>query len=121
MVDLAAPAFSTSRTRTIVVDLLKRENIVNSTEATKKLGPCQVRSKTDHPCHHQAVVEIWGMPFCKPCAREQEAYFAIGELMQEAQGLRNQPLVEALDRIQWERAGYTAVAEKAKVILGNPE
>ena len=64
-----------------------------------------------------------GLPFCKPCAREQEAYFAIGELMQEAQGLRNEPLVEALDRIRWERTGYTAVAEmeKAKVMLGSPE
>ena len=95
--------------------------MLNYAEATKKLGPCQVRSKTDCPCPHQAVVEIWGMPFCKPCAREQEAYFAIGELIQEAQGLRNQPLVEAMDRIRWERTDCTAVAEKAKVILGNPE
>jgi hypothetical protein len=46
------------------------------------------------------VVEIWGLPFCKPCAREQEAYFAIGDLMKEAQGLRNEPLVEALDRLR---------------------
>ena len=121
MVDLAAPAFSTPRTRIIVVDLLKREYIVDHTEAAKKLGPSQVRSKTDHPCPHQAKVETWGMPFCKPCAREQEAYFAIGELMQEAQGLRNQPLVEAMNRIRWERTGYTAVAEKAKMIPGNPE
>ena len=66
------------------------------TEATTKLGLCQVRSKTDHPCPRQAVVEIWGMPFCERCAREQEAYFAIGELTQEeAQGLRYEPLVEA--------------------------
>jgi hypothetical protein len=47
--------------------------------ATKKLGPCQVRSKTEHPCPNQAVTEIWGIPFCEPCAREQEAYFAIGQ------------------------------------------
>ena len=53
---------------------------------TKQLGPCQVRSKTEHPCTHQAVVEIYGMPFCGPCAREQEAYFAIGELETRAQG-----------------------------------
>jgi hypothetical protein len=46
--------------------------------ATKRLGPCQVGSKTEHPCPHQAVTEIWGVPFCEPCAREQEAYFAIG-------------------------------------------
>jgi hypothetical protein len=43
-----------------------------------KLGPCQVRSKTEHPCPNEAVMEIWGIPFCEACAREQEAYFAIG-------------------------------------------
>ena len=26
------------------------------------------------------MVEILGVPFCESCAREQEAYFAIGEL-----------------------------------------
>jgi hypothetical protein len=26
------------------------------------------------------VVKILGVPFCEQCAREQEAYFAIGEL-----------------------------------------
>ena len=80
MVDLAAPAFSTPRARTIVADLLKREDMLDHAEAMMKLGLCQVRSETDHPCSRQAVVEIWGIPFCKPCAREQEAYFAIGEL-----------------------------------------
>ena len=54
-------------------DLLK-------TEATTKLGQCQVGSRTDHPCPRQAVVEIRGIPFCEQCAREQEAYFAIGEM-----------------------------------------
>ena len=74
MVDLAAPAFPTPRIRTVVVkDLLK-------TEATKKLGMCQVGSRTDHPCPRQAVVKIRGVPFCERCAREQEAYFAIGEM-----------------------------------------
>jgi hypothetical protein len=48
--------------------------------ATMKLGSCQVRSKTDHPCPHRAVTEIWGVPFCERCAREQEAYFAIGQV-----------------------------------------
>jgi uncharacterized protein (UPF0212 family) len=72
LVDLAAPAFPAPRTRTVVVkDLLK-------TEATKKLGVCQVGSRTDRP--RQAVVEIRGIPFCERCAREQEAYFAIGEM-----------------------------------------
>jgi predicted Fe-S protein YdhL (DUF1289 family) len=69
-------------------------------------GSCQVRSKTDSPCLHQAVVEIRGIPFCEACAREQEAYFAIGELTQEeAQGFGSKPLAEALERMRRERAG----------------
>jgi hypothetical protein len=59
--------------------------------ATLKLGPCQVRSKTEHPCPHQAVLEIWGIPFCEACAREQEAYFAIGKLTTQPQGLASDP------------------------------
>ena len=55
--------------------------------ATTKLGPCQVRSKTERPCPHQAVLEIWGVPFCEACAREQEAYFAIGKLTMQPQRL----------------------------------
>jgi hypothetical protein len=50
------------------------------TQAIKPV-PCQVRSKTQSPCLHRAVVEIWGVPFCEACAREQEAYFAIGEAL----------------------------------------
>ena len=42
---------------------------------------CQMRSKTENPCPHRAVVEIRDVAFCGPCAREQEAYFAIGELV----------------------------------------
>ena len=52
-----------------------------------KLGPCQVGSKTEHPCPNQAVLEIRGIPFCEACAREQEAYFDIGKLTMQAQGL----------------------------------
>ena len=74
VVDLAAPAFPAPRTRTVEVEALLK------TEATKKLGLCQVGSKTDHPCLRLAVVEIRGVPFCERCAREQEAYFAIGEM-----------------------------------------
>jgi hypothetical protein len=59
--------------------------------ATTKLGPCQVRSKTERPCPHQAVLEIWGVPFCEACAREQEAYFAIGKLTMEPQELASDP------------------------------
>ena len=92
------------------------------TEATTKLGPCQVRSETGRPCPRQAVVEVWGMPFCERCAREQEAYFAIGELTQEeGRGLRDEPLAEALGRMRWEHTDYTAAAEKAKVTVGDPE
>ena len=49
-------------------------------EATNRLDMCQVRSGTDDPCLGLASVEILGVPFCESCAREQEAYFAIGEL-----------------------------------------
>jgi hypothetical protein len=67
---------------------------------------CQVRSKTESSCPRRAVVEIRGIAFCGSCAREQEAYFAIGELTQEeTQGLRSKPLAEALERMRRERAG----------------
>ena len=59
--------------------------------ATTKVGLCQVRSKTDRPCPHQAVTKIWDIPFCETCAREQEAYFAIGELTMQVQGLTSDP------------------------------
>ena len=52
-------------------------------DAVTQQRPCQVRSRTQSPCLNQAVVEIQGIPFCEACAREQEAYFAIGELTQE--------------------------------------
>jgi hypothetical protein len=64
------------------------------TEVTKP-GPCQVRSKTESPCPRRAEVEILGMAFCGPCARRQEAYFAIGELtFEEARDLRGKPLAD---------------------------
>jgi hypothetical protein len=70
-----------------------RRRKVLSTQATRTLGSCQVRSKTESPCLHRAAVEIRGIPFCESCAREQEAYFAIGELTgEETQGLRGEPL-----------------------------
>ncbi len=70
------------------------------TEATtKQRDACQVRSKTDYPCPYQAVVEIRGIPFCAACASRQDAYFAIGELTQEAHGFRYGPLVGALESI----------------------
>ena len=68
---------------------------------------CQMRSKTENPCPRRAVAEIRGVAFCGPCAREQEAYFAIGEIVarEEGRGLRGKPLAEALGRVRRERAG----------------
>ncbi len=75
---------------------------------TTKLGPCQVRSKTEQPCPRRAEVEILGVAFCGPCAREQEAYFAIGELAdEEARDLRSEALVEALEGMRRGRVGCT--------------
>ena len=68
---------------------------------------CQVRSKTESPCPHPAVAQIRGVAFCGPCAREQEAYFAIGEIVArgEARGPRGRALAEALGRLRRESAG----------------
>ena len=75
-----------------------------------------MRSKTDSPCLHRAVVELQGMPLCEGCAREQEAYFAIGELTQETQDLRSGPpgetLGEALDGVRRERADGLAATRR---------
>jgi hypothetical protein len=70
-------------------------------------APCQVRSKTESPCPRRAVVEVRGVAFCGPCAREQEAYFAIGELVarEGGRGLRGKPFAEALKRLRRERTG----------------
>ena len=75
-----------------------------------------MRSETDHPCPHRAAVEIRGVPFCEGCAREQEAYFAMGELTRESQGLRSEPLVGALGRTRGERAGGNGAAEELEAI-----
>jgi hypothetical protein len=51
-------------------------------------------------------VEILGVAFCGPCAREQEAYFAIGEpIDEEARDFRSEALAEALERMRRVRAG----------------
>jgi hypothetical protein len=69
---------------------------------------CEVRSKTESPCHRRAAVEVRGVAFCGPCAREQEAYFAIGELTQdETQGSGGKMLLEALAKLRRERSGGT--------------
>ena len=81
-------------------------------QAAAKRVPCQVRSKTESPCVHRAVVEIRGIPFCGACAREQEAYFAIGEFTWEAQDPGSDPtgetFGEALEGIRRQRANGPA-------------
>jgi predicted Fe-S protein YdhL (DUF1289 family) len=76
------------------------------TEAMKA-GPCQVRSKTESPCPRSAEVEILGVAFCGPCAREQEVYFAIGELTHEEEThvLRGRALAGAVKMMRRERVG----------------
>jgi len=69
-------------------------------------------------------VEILGVAFCGPCARQQEAYFAIGELTHEdTEGLRDKALVEALKMIRWGRAGVkvTMAAELHHGLAGVDE
>jgi hypothetical protein len=91
-----------------------RRRKVLLTEAMRTPGPCQVRSETESPCLGRAEVEIRGIPFCEACAREQEAYLAIGELThEEAQGFGSKPLAEALERTRRERAvSRNAIAAK---------
>ena len=76
-------------------------------EATTKPLACQVRSKVENPCPRRAEVEIHGVAFCGPCAREQRAYFAIGDLTDEEETyvLRARTLAEALKMMRRERAG----------------
>jgi hypothetical protein len=69
-------------------------------------------------------VEILGVVFCGPCAREQEAYFAIGELTQEdKEDLRSEPLAAALKMMRRERAGVkeTMAAELHHGLAGDRE
>ena len=78
---------------------------------TKPLS-CQVGSETKNPCLNRAVVEIRGIPFCGACAREQEAYFAIGEFTWEAQDPGSDPtgktIGETLEGIRRQRANGLA-------------
>jgi hypothetical protein len=66
-------------------------------------------------------VKICGLAFCGPCARQQEVYFAIGELTQEeARDLRGEPLRkspaktldEMLDGIRRQRTDDLAAARR---------
>src|SRR5919112_475634 len=78
------------------------------------LDPCQVRSRTESPCPRRAEVEVLGVAFCGPCAREQEAYFAIGELTDErARDLRSKTLADVEPR-----KGQDAVEHRVSRSLG---
>ncbi|MDQ2672026.1 MAG: hypothetical protein M3Y38_04300 [Actinomycetota bacterium] len=78
------------------------------TQAVTKPGRCQVRIYAESPCPRRAEVEILSVAFCGPCARKQEAYFAIGELThEEARDLHSKPLAEVLERKRRERAEST--------------
>jgi hypothetical protein len=77
---------------------------------TTKPDLCQVRSRTQSPCLHRAVVQIRGIPFCEACAREQEVYFAIGELTQEPQLLRSETLGKTLEGMRRQLADGRAAA-----------
>ena len=84
----------------------------------RKPGPCQVRTKTESPCPRSAEVEILGVAFCGPCARQQELYFAIGELTHEDERyLRSGPLAEALERTRRDRAGSTDPSLDADTVV----
>jgi hypothetical protein len=48
------------------------------------------------------VVEVRGVPFCEPCAREQEAYFAIGEIT-GASSTRLDDEESLVDMLEWLR------------------
>ena len=86
-----------------------------------KPRPCQVRINVEGPCPRTAEVEILGVVFCGPCARQQEAYFAIGELTQqeedEAQGFRSKPLAEALEMMRRDRTGSTDLSLDADRVI----
>ena len=74
-----------------------------------ELGRCQVRSGTDRPCPHPAVVKIRGIPFCESCASEQEVYFTIGELTEASKHPHDKrSLAGMLERIWWIKQRHVA-------------
>ena len=82
--------------------------------AEAKPAQCQVRNMTGNPCPRRAEVEILGVAFCGPCAREQKAYFAIGELVdQETRDFRG----EALERMRRVCAGSTDFSLDADTVV----
>ena len=81
--------------------IISREKENLSTKVTEAPEPCQVRSGTDNPCRRPASVRIGGVSFCEPCARQQEAYFAVGELTEEPRSPHDdERLIRQLDRMR---------------------
>ncbi len=81
--------------------IINREKENLSTKVTEAPEPCQVRSGTNDPCHRPAAAKIGGVPFCESCAREQEAYFAVGELTEEPRSPHDdERLVGLLERMR---------------------
>jgi hypothetical protein len=90
--------------------LSRKEDLLS--KVITELGTCQVRSGTECPCRRPAVVKIRGIAFCEPCAREQEVYFAIGELTEAHRRLNgSEPLVEMLHRMRH-------VGERRRAVVG---
>jgi hypothetical protein len=79
------------------------------TEAATKQGPCQVRIYTESPCPRSAEVEILGVAFGGPCARQQAAYFSIGELSHE----------EVRD-LRYENRGFLSLITLTRDLLYDP-
>jgi hypothetical protein len=78
---------------------------------TNEQGRCRVRSGTDNPCPRPAVAKVGGIAFCEPCAREQEAYFAIGEFTEAEEGLGGERLARAIDLMKKIRLRHQMVGD----------
>jgi len=94
------------------VDIRRGNEYLLTGMKIEQLELCQVRSGTKQSCRRPAVKKIRGVPFCEPCAREQEAYFAIGELTEEPRYLRDERLVGMLSRMQRTRPGCGIVGAR---------
>ncbi len=97
------------RSRTPVRAQRRRLQNARKLAFSGKLEQCQLGRETEGPCSNPATVDIRGVPFCECCAREQEAYFAVGEITQEltddrtrrAHSSLDEPLTKALDHMRW--------------------
>jgi predicted Fe-S protein YdhL (DUF1289 family) len=91
-------------------------------EVMTKPGPCQGRIHTESPCSRIAEVEILGVGFCGPCARKQEAYFAIGELThEEGRNIRSKPLADVEARKEQDDVEHRvsrSLGRGSKAVLG---